>query len=104
MRAAAQLMLVLMGGGALTGGVAASMASGRACGEARGRNDPQAEAICRQHGTGYFHGAHIWSGGWFSSGHWGSSYPASGTSATGVRAVSRGGFGLFGLHFSGFGS
>ena len=94
MRTTTQLVLVLMGGGALTAGAAVSMESGRACGEARARLDPRAEEICRAHGTGYLHSSHIWSGG-YGGGGW-----SGGT--TGVRAVSRGGFGLFGMRFSGF--
>lgn len=94
MRAATQLVLVLMGGGALTAGTAASMEAGRTCRDARARADPQAEAICRSSG---FHGFHGYTGGWFGANRW-----ATGTPATGVGAVSRGGFGLFGLHFSGF--
>jgi hypothetical protein len=101
MRAATQLALVLMGGGALTGGVAASMESGRACREARAAHDPRAETICRRHG-GFVHAWHSGSGGWFGSGRWGTASGAAGAPTAGARAVSRGGFGLFGLHFSRF--
>jgi hypothetical protein len=95
MRATTQLVLVLMGGGALTAGTAASMEAGRACRDARARADPQAETICR--GSGGFHGFHVGPGGWFGVNRWSTGMPA-----TGVGAVSRGGFGLFGLHFGGF--
>jgi hypothetical protein len=67
MRAATQLALLLMGGGALSAG-AASVQSGRACRKAQARHDPQAAAVCRQHGS-WFHGPHVWSGGWFGSAH-----------------------------------
>ena len=96
MRATTQMVLVLMGGGALTAGAAVSMESGRACGEARARQDPRAEEICRTHGGVYFHSSHLWWGGG------GSGRTAGVAAESGVRAVSRGGFGLFGLHFSGF--
>jgi hypothetical protein len=94
MRTATQLVLVLMGGGALTAGAAVSMEPGRACREARARNDPQTEAICRAN-SGYLHtwhshyGSHVWFGSTQS------------TATTSSRSVSRGGFGLFGMHFSG---
>jgi hypothetical protein len=94
MRAATQLVLVLMGGGALTAGTALSMEAGRPCREARARLDPRAETFCRNGSSFGYHGG---SSGWFGANRWAGSTPT-----TGARTVTRGGFGLFGLHFSGF--
>ena len=52
MRAATQLVLVLMGGGALTAGTAMSVQSHHACQDARSHADPQAERICHSWTTG----------------------------------------------------
>jgi hypothetical protein len=87
MRAATQLVLVLMGGGALTAGTAMSVQSHHACQDARSHADPQAERIC-----------HSWTTGWHGGGYG----HALGTAATSASGVSRGGFGLMGLHFGGF--
>ena len=99
MRTGTQLVLVLMGGGALTAGAAMSMEPGSACREARARNDPQTEAICRAH-AGYFHTWH----GYYGSHGWFGSYQSTGvgTGTSTPHGVTRGGFGLFGMHFSGF--
>ena len=83
MRTASQIALVLIGGGALGYGVAASMDPGQACREARARGDPNAASIC--------------STSWYSHGHWYSS-TRSWHLASAARVV-RGGFGQAGLHF-----
>ncbi len=96
MRVAAQIALVLMGGGALATGVQLTSNGGPACRSARAQGDPNANAICGASSTGYSgHG-----GGW-----WGRTAGAASTSSTstsGWRSVMRGGFGWSGLHFGGF--
>ena len=83
MRTASQIALVLIGGGALGYGVAASMDIDRACREARARGDPNAASIC--------------STSWSSHGHW---YGGTGSwRLASLERVVRGGFGHAGLHF-----
>jgi hypothetical protein len=99
MRTATQLVLVLMGGGALTAGTAVSMESWRACRDARARNDPRVAEYCGSASGGYGHGG-FWHSPWFGSG---SATSTEGFAPAGTRAAAvRGGFGFAGLHFGGF--
>jgi hypothetical protein len=91
MRTMTQLVLVLMGGGAMAAGTAVSMESWRSCSAARERMDPRADQTCGHGGGGHGGGG---SHGWFGGG--------TSSASTDTHAVTRGGFGFFGMHFGGF--
>jgi hypothetical protein len=93
MRAGTQLALVLLGGGTLAGGVAVSAETWRACGYARLHDQPADETRCG--------GSRLGMGGWHGGFGGVRGGPVAGY-ASGWHSVTRGGFGLFGLHFGGF--
>jgi hypothetical protein len=87
---AAQIGLVMMGGGLFMSAVYGQHEQARRCAEARRQNLPNAEQICASSSSGSSWHSH------FSS--YGSS--SSGSSSSAASSATRGGFGATGAHFA----